>query len=79
MKPGRRKREAEQAMPIISVQVLEGRSPEKKRAFMRALAEAAVTTLGVPEQSVRVILTEVPPEHWGVGLKTKAELEGSGQ
>ncbi|KKC27005.1 2-hydroxymuconate tautomerase [Sphingomonas sp. SRS2] len=65
-------------MPIISVQLIRGRSPEMKRALMKELAEAAVRTLGAPEASVRVILTEIDAEHWGIGTKTKAEIERSG-
>jgi 4-oxalocrotonate tautomerase len=29
----------------------------------------------VQEQSVRVILTEIEAEHWGIGMKTKAEID----
>ena len=43
---------------------------------MRERAEAAVRTLGVREESVRVILTEIEPEHWGIGLRTKADIDG---
>ncbi|HEX7781596.1 MAG TPA: 2-hydroxymuconate tautomerase family protein [Sphingobium sp.] len=61
-------------MPIITVNLLTGRDQEKKRALIRELADATVRTLGVPLASVRVILNEVPPEHWGIGNETKAEL-----
>jgi len=62
-------------MPIISVQLLRGRAPELKRKLMQELAQAAIRTLGVPEQSVRVILAEVEPEHWGIGTRSKAEID----
>ncbi len=62
-------------MPIISVQLLSGRPPELKRKLMQELAAAAVRTLGVSEQSVRVVLSEVSPEHWGIGTTTKAEID----
>jgi 4-oxalocrotonate tautomerase len=64
-------------MPIISVQLLSGRTTEQKRALVKELAEGAMRALGAPEQSIRVILSEVEMEHWGVGTKTKAEIEGS--
>lgn len=60
-------------MPLINVQILEGRSEAQKRQLMQGLARAAMVALDAPEQAVRVILTEVPPLHWGVGLKTKAD------
>ena len=63
-------------MPIISVQLLRGRAPELKRKLMQELAQATVRTLGVPEESVRVILAEIEPEHWGIGTRTKAEIDG---
>jgi len=62
-------------MPIISVQLLQGRAPELKRKLMQELADAAIRTLSVPEQSVRVIVAEIAPEHWGIGTKTKAEID----
>ena len=46
-------------MPLINVQMLGGRSPDQKRALIRALADAVQTTLGVPEEAVRIILNEV--------------------
>jgi 4-oxalocrotonate tautomerase len=62
-------------MPIISVQLLRGRAPELKRKLMQELVQAAVRTLSVPEESVRVILAEIEPEHWGIGTRTKAEID----
>lgn len=63
-------------MPIINASILAGRTIDQKRALVRELAEGAVRALGVREDQVRVIVTEVAPEHWGVGTQTKADLEG---
>jgi 4-oxalocrotonate tautomerase len=62
-------------MPLISVKLLAGRTPEMKRALMKELAEAAMRTLGASEQSIRVILTEIEPDHWGIGTTTKAQID----
>ncbi|QEH77246.1 4-oxalocrotonate tautomerase [Sphingomonas sp. C8-2] len=59
-------------MPIIIVNLLTGRDQAKKSALIRELADAAVRALDVPLASVRVVLNEVPPEHWGIGNETKA-------
>lgn len=60
-------------MPIINVALLQGRSTEAKAALIRRLTDATVETLGVPRDAVRVLLNEVPPEHWGAAGVTKAE------
>lgn len=62
-------------MPIINVQLLSGRTPTQKASLIRELADGAVRALGVPEASVRVLLSEVSPEHWGIGARSKAEIE----
>lgn len=60
-------------MPIISVVIGEGRTSERKRGFIRALTQAAVDTLGVRAEQVRVILNETPLEHYAVAGVTFAE------
>ena len=64
-------------MPIITVQMLEGRTPAQKRNLIEALGQAAVKMIDVPEEAVRVILTEVAPEHWGVGSRSMADLRNA--
>jgi 4-oxalocrotonate tautomerase len=66
-------------MPIITVNLLSGRDQTRKRALIRELAEAASRTLDVPLATVRVILNEVLPEHWGIGDETKAEQNAKAQ
>lgn len=63
-------------MPIIHVQFLEGRAPAQKRELIERLANVVVETLDVPEDAIRIILTEVSPDHWGVGGRSMAELRG---
>ena len=54
-------------MPIIDVSMLEGRTDEQKRALIAELTDVTERVLGVPRESIRVLLREVPPENWGVG------------
>ena len=54
-------------MPFVEVTLIEGRSKEKKVALMKELTDAVENTLGVPRERIRVVLREVPPEHWAVG------------
>jgi len=57
--------------------MLTGRTAEQRRALIQELGEAAKRTLGVPEEALRIILTEVPAEHWSVGCRSMAELRAT--
>jgi len=63
-------------MPLIHVTLLEGRSADAKAALIHRLTDAAVEAVAAPRESVRVILQEVPPAHWGVGGVSKAASAG---
>ncbi|MDO8778293.1 MAG: 2-hydroxymuconate tautomerase [Burkholderiaceae bacterium] len=54
-------------MPLIQVTLIEGRSAESKATLIRGLTDAAVEAISAPRESIRVILQEVPPAHWGMG------------
>ena len=60
-------------MPLIEVTLVQGRSPEQLRAFISALTSAAVDAIGAPQDSVRVVLREVPATHFAAGDVTIAE------
>jgi 4-oxalocrotonate tautomerase len=60
-------------MPIVIAHILEGRERETKTLLIRNLTDAVVKTLGVPEESVRVILSEMGKEDYGIGGKTAKE------
>jgi 4-oxalocrotonate tautomerase len=59
-------------MPIIRIEMIEGRSPERKQALIEKVTAAVVESLEVKPEQVRVLLYELPPEHWAVGGQTKA-------
>ncbi len=61
-------------MPIANLMILAGRAPQDKQALIRAVTTAIVDTLKVKPESVRVILQEVPAEHWGIGGVSAREL-----
>lgn len=53
-------------MPIIEVNLLEGRSAEAKERLIEALTDAAIEAIGAPRASVRIILREMAPAHFAV-------------
>lgn len=53
-------------MPIIQVNIMEGRSPEKIKALIENITDTVVETLDAPKENVRVLITEMPKTHWGI-------------
>ncbi len=61
-------------MPICQIFLMEGRTVEQKRRLIEKITDAMHESIGAPRESVRVILTEMPKEHFGIGGKSAAEL-----
>lgn len=60
-------------MPIVHVQMLAGRTLERKTRLIAELTRSTSDVLELDPQTVRVILSEVAPEHWGIGGVSVAE------
>lgn len=54
-------------MPIVNIQILQGRDTAKVTELMSRVADTVSETLAVPKERVRVLVTEVPKTHWSVG------------
>lgn len=66
-------------MPIVHVEMLEGRSLDQKRALVRELTDVVVRVCDVEPSSVRVVLIEVPPAHWAVAGQLLADRGATGR
>ncbi|MFG6150270.1 4-oxalocrotonate tautomerase [Halobacillus sp. B23F22_1] len=62
-------------MPIINVQIMEGRDPDKINTLMKNVTDAVSESLGAPKENIRVLVNEVPKTHWSIG-GTSAEKLG---
>ncbi len=62
-------------MPLIQVHLIEGRSPEAKKELISEITDAVVRTLDAKREAVRVLIYELPPEHWAIGGKSKADQD----
>ncbi len=60
-------------MPIIDVTLVEGRTPEAKRALLQELTDATERALGAPRESIRVLIREVPADLFAVGGVPKSD------
>lgn len=52
-------------MPVVTVQLWEGRTLEQKRALVRAITDAMVEHAGATPDGLHVIIQEIPRENWG--------------
>lgn len=53
-------------MPFIQINIVEGRSPEKKEKLIHEVSHTVANVLEAPIENVRVMINEIPPEHWGI-------------
>jgi 4-oxalocrotonate tautomerase len=51
-------------MPVVTVQLWEGRTIEQKRKLVRAITDAMVEHAGARPDGLHVILQEIPRENW---------------
>lgn len=53
-------------MPIVTVQMLEGRTVEQKQALIKEVTETIVKTTGAKQEAVTVVIEEMKKENYGV-------------
>jgi 4-oxalocrotonate tautomerase len=53
-------------MPVVTVQMWDGRTPTQKKALVKAITEAMVQHAGAKPDNLHVILQEVPRENWAL-------------
>lgn len=66
-------------MPIIQVNILEGRSPETKEELIRRMTDLAAEVLGVKTAQVRIMINEMRPEHFAIDGESVAKRRAQGK
>jgi 4-oxalocrotonate tautomerase len=61
-------------MPVVIVELWEGRTAEQKRALIAAMTKAMVETVNANPTNLQVIIHDVPRESWGRNGKPATEL-----
>ncbi|MBS97490.1 MAG: 2-hydroxymuconate tautomerase [Oceanospirillaceae bacterium] len=61
-------------MPVAQLHIMEGRSDEMKERLIDEVSEAIARSLEAPKESVRVIITEMPKQHFGIGGQSAKKL-----
>ena len=57
-------------MPLAQIYMIEGRSEEKLRAVIEKVSAALQEATGAPIESIRVWITEVPKQNFGIAGQT---------
>jgi len=56
-------------MPMITVEWLEGRTTQQKRALAHAITQAFIETAQVPKEQVWIVFEDVKRTDWAMGGK----------
>ena len=56
-------------MPIVQVELLEGRTLEQKRLLVEKVTQAIVESIGAPEETVSIIIRDMSKESYSKGGK----------
>ncbi len=59
-------------MPFVEIKVWPGLTKAEKDTIIEKLTGAVVNSMNVPQESVTVLITEVPKENWARGGKSFA-------
>lgn len=54
-------------MPIAQLYIIEGRTDEQKETLIHEVSEAMARSLDAPVERIRVMITEMPKQHFGIG------------
>lgn len=60
-------------MPLVEITLAAGRDAATVRDLIDQVHHAVVDAVDAPPSNIRVIIREVPPEHWASGNETLAE------
>ena len=59
-------------MPVVIVEMWEGRSVEQKKQLVEGIT-SSFTKIGVPQEAVDIIIKDIPKHNWAKGDKFASE------
>jgi 4-oxalocrotonate tautomerase len=54
-------------MPVIRVEMFEGRTRDQKRSLVKVLTQGFIGTCGGKPEAIQIVITNVAKEDWGGG------------
>lgn len=61
-------------MPFAQIYMLEGRTPEQKKAVIEKVTQALHEATEAKKETIRVCIHEMPKENWGIAGVSAKEL-----
>jgi len=59
-------------MPVVTVEMWEGRTIEQKKQLAEGITSSLVK-IGVPQEAVHIIIKDNPKHNWAIGGKLASE------
>lgn len=64
-------------MPLVQITLIEGRPPARLEDLIRAVTDAVAETLDAPRDAIRVLITQIPPDQWGIGGRPASQVRAA--
>jgi len=61
-------------MPIVMIDLWEGRTPEQKEKMIASVTEAICQSIGCPSDTVQIIIQDHKKHDWGIDGKPASKL-----
>ncbi len=52
-------------MPVVKIDMWEGRTEEQKEKLIKAIFKALEESIGVPKENIEIIINDIPKSNWG--------------
>lgn len=62
-------------MPIVRIDMWEGRTVAQKRLLVRELTQVLARVAECDPATVRIVITDVPKENWAIGGELQSDRE----
>lgn len=62
-------------MPIVKIDMWEGRDKATKRKLIQAVSKTMSETLAIPADRIHIVITDVPKDNWGLKGEQASELQ----
>jgi 4-oxalocrotonate tautomerase len=62
-------------MPIIRIDIWEGKSEEEKAELIKNVTESVAKTLNISKEWVHILINDVPKSNWGISGEPATKIK----